>query len=128
VIVLQAGTIMVALLNRSTTTKRESNLRILGRSVMKSMVYRGPDCLRYWIWLQGYLGSWLILVVLTQGKPFENLWMNADIPATSNPEKPIHRSSIGQDVPVARLHGVFLTISRRRISSIRNIDVASMED
>ena len=38
VIVLQQGTIMVALLNRSTTTERESKPKDIGRSVMKSMV------------------------------------------------------------------------------------------
>src|SRR5882762_121655 len=38
VIVLQQGTIMVALLNQYTTPQRESKPKDIGRSVMKSMV------------------------------------------------------------------------------------------
>ena len=63
-IVLQQGTIMVALLNRSTTTKWESKPKDLGRSVMKFMVTEdqiasggtGFGC---------RVGSWLILGSLT---------------------------------------------------------------
>jgi len=60
---------MVALLNQSTTTKRESKPKDIGRSVMKYMVTEdqiasgtGFGC--------KYLDSWLILGSLTYGATF----------------------------------------------------------